>query len=92
MSFFYQDQGENFRDYNIFFRPWAHCHCSSHMSGLNTTKLTWAKINKLPCKKMSQCSYLQKLLEMTSDAKEEVIHKAWAGCSRHVKFPEKLYW
>jgi hypothetical protein len=26
---------------------------------------------------------------MTSDAKQEVIQKAWADCSRYVKFPEK---
>jgi len=29
---------------------------------------------------------------LTSDAKQEVIQKAWAGCSIHVKSPEKLYW
>jgi hypothetical protein len=62
------------------------------MSGLNTTELTWAKINKMSYKKTSQYSSLQKLLELTSDAKQEIIQKAWAGCSRHVKSPEKLYW
>ena len=41
---------------------------------------------------MSLRSSLDNLFEMTSDAKPEVIQKAWAACSRYVISPEKQYW
>jgi hypothetical protein len=43
------------------------------MSGLNTTQLTWAKINSHV--KRRHRALLQKLIEMTSDAKQEANRK-----------------